>query len=248
MSTLRVEATEGIFGPTLQGEGINIGMPVSFVRFYGCDGTCSWCDTAFAVPILNNNTGKWEDLEPNEIVEQLDAIGCKNVVLSGGHPLIYQKKLDPLLQILREKGYFIQIETQGSIYPTWDMVKFVSFWSVSPKLPSAGVSMYNNWKAVGYFMDGIREDQVQFKFVISNPDDYQALKMRLKLYPKIKHLPVILQPEGFQLSNEFDLKTYCLALDVLQAEVVNDRYWDSFKTLRVLPQLHKVIWGRERKR
>ena len=34
-----------IFGPTVQGEGIDQGAVVTFVRFGGCDFKCSWCDT-----------------------------------------------------------------------------------------------------------------------------------------------------------------------------------------------------------
>ncbi len=33
-----------IFGPTIQGEGPWIGQKCIFVRFYGCDYKCSFCD------------------------------------------------------------------------------------------------------------------------------------------------------------------------------------------------------------
>ena len=38
-----------IFGPTIQGEGAEAGLPTHFVRFGGCDYRCSWCDTMYAV-------------------------------------------------------------------------------------------------------------------------------------------------------------------------------------------------------
>jgi 7-carboxy-7-deazaguanine synthase len=38
-----------IFGPTIQGEGVLIGLPTVFVRTGGCDYRCSWCDSLHAV-------------------------------------------------------------------------------------------------------------------------------------------------------------------------------------------------------
>ena len=38
-----------IFGPTVQGEGPDAGVPAYFVRFGGCDFRCSWCDSMHAV-------------------------------------------------------------------------------------------------------------------------------------------------------------------------------------------------------
>ncbi|TIU92326.1 MAG: 7-carboxy-7-deazaguanine synthase QueE, partial [Mesorhizobium sp.] len=38
-----------IFGPTIQGEGMLIGLPTVFVRTGGCDYRCSWCDSLHAV-------------------------------------------------------------------------------------------------------------------------------------------------------------------------------------------------------
>ena len=38
-----------IFGPTIQGEGAEAGLPTHFVRLGGCDYRCSWCDTMYAV-------------------------------------------------------------------------------------------------------------------------------------------------------------------------------------------------------
>lgn len=36
-----------MFGPTIQGEGAVIGVKTMFVRTYGCDYRCGWCDSAF---------------------------------------------------------------------------------------------------------------------------------------------------------------------------------------------------------
>ena len=253
--TLRIERTEGVYGPTIQGEGVNAGMPITFVRFYGCDFHCSWCDTPFAVPLLNNNTGVYDELTIDEIWNRINAIGCKNVVLSGGHPLIYGKKLIPLAEKLKEEDCFIQVETQGSIVPPKLLMPFVDFWSISPKLPSAGDMMYKNWKAVPYFIEYFAWhlnpiEAVQLKFVISDQLDYRWLKATLDGYqPSIANLPIALQPEGQELQENFNIHEYTRAIEKLVKYVGNDLdYWQKFRCIRVLPQLHKIIWQKERKR
>ena len=34
---------------SVQGEGIQIGLPTIFLRLFGCDLRCMWCDTMYAV-------------------------------------------------------------------------------------------------------------------------------------------------------------------------------------------------------
>lgn len=246
---LRLEKTEGVFGPTIQGEGVKIGAPVTFVRLYGCDGDCTWCDTPHAVPILNKNTGIFDEVEPEEIFKRIEKIGCKGVVISGGNPLIFGDKLTPLIQRLSFGGYYTQIETQGSIMAHPDMLMTNVFWSVSPKLPSAGNRMFTKqWKAVHHFLSAVPKDNSQFKFVVADDVDYSALKERLETYPLIVYRNVILQPEGLQ-NADYSLGNYSLALQRLCDRVSRDTvYWSYYKSLRVLPQLHKIIWQREKQR
>jgi len=245
---IRLEKTEGVFGPTTQGEGINIGMPVTFVRIYGCDFRCKWCDTSYSLgPDMG---GEYETLDELEIMSIIRKIGCKNIVISGGNPLIFQAKLEPLLDKLYVDNYFVQVETQGSIKPTDDMLRTVTFWSLSPKLPSAGFQEWHNWKAVKYFLDTIEPRSIQFKFVISNEEDYDALKIRLLRFPDMERRPVILQPEGMQLNDKgFDLSVYSDSLRQLCDRVNGDlNYWSRYQDVRVLPQLHKIAWGLQRQK
>lgn len=60
----RIRVSE-IFGPTIQGEGILIGLPTVFVRTGGCDYRCSWCDTLHAVD--SDYRDQWQPMSVDEI-------------------------------------------------------------------------------------------------------------------------------------------------------------------------------------
>ena len=249
---LRLEKTEGVFGPTIQGEGMNIGMPVSFVRFYGCDFRCSWCDTPFALG--KDMGGSFDEVAAEDILARLDYRGVRSVVLSGGNPLIQPKQeFERFLRLLSDANYYIQVETQGSITPTSAAVEMVDFWSLSPKLPSAGKRESENWDAVQWFITHISLNmphRLQLKFVISTLADYTYVKNRLTtdLSRARFDVPIILQPEGMQLE-KFDIVDYQNRLSELCHLVGSDQFfWYDYQTVRVLPQLHKVIWGVERRR
>lgn len=250
---LRIEKSEGVYGPTIQGEGVNTGINVSFIRLYGCDFRCNWCDTPFSLgPDMG---GEYEELTAEEVFERVKAIKSTNVVISGGNPLIQGKQLDPLLQLLHANNYYMQIETQGSIKPTDVAMEVVDFWSLSPKLPSAGEMESENWKAVSYVMDSVGQHpnpniDMQLKFVISDRQDYRYLKERLTELQVITNLwmPVILQPEGQQNTiGDFDYNLYSIWYKQIFHWTAEDYdYWKNID-IRVLPQMHKLIWQKERK-
>lgn len=107
---------------TIQGEGYNTGRAAYFVRLGGCDVGCVWCDVKES----------WDvDAHPRlavaGIVEAVTAHPGRNVVVTGGEPLMHD--LGPLTQALHAAGCQTWIETSGA-YPLsgeWDWI------CVSPK-------------------------------------------------------------------------------------------------------------------
>lgn len=251
MRPIRLEKSEGVYGPTIQGEGINTGQVVSFVRLYGCDFRCNWCDTPFSLG--KDKGGAYEEVHAIEIIQRLDDIGCKNVVLSGGNPLAQGPNLEPLIEMLADNWYWVQVETQGSIIPQKSAARYVDFWSLSPKLPSAGKVESENWNAVPWFLQrytSLPIDSLQLKFVVSNREDYEYMKAQLTKLEglHVKQVPIILQPEGMQ-NDGFDLSLYTKRVGDLLDTVHSDRdYWKPFECVRVLPQLHKMVFGAQTRR
>ena len=109
---------------SIQGEGPQIGMPALFIRLAGCNLDCSYCDSKYA------KEGK-TNLPALIVNETLNGHQCKNVVITGGEPMI-QHDLLTLLKLIRNKGGIPYVETNGTIFDSM-IIGFANF-IVSPKL------------------------------------------------------------------------------------------------------------------
>lgn len=221
---------------SVQGEGSLMGVPTTFVRFFACNLRCSWCDTKYSWSVREGGT--WETLPPAAVAERIEALGARHVVLTGGEPTL-QRELATLAELLKRQGQHLTVETNTTIFPE-PVVPLIDLWSLSPKLKSAGES-YLRYSIIERFLEGLRPDQQQWKFVVRHDADEEQLRALLLRYPAFaeRRLPIILQPEG-----DSALPDYPAALEHL-AERVRDPFWNDY-FVRVLPQLHVIIWGRRR--
>jgi len=89
---------------SIQGEGFWTGLPVTFIRFAGCNLSCSFCDTDFSIR---------EKLAPEEIADRVSGFSARTLIFTGGEPLIHP--LADLVKILKIEGFKIHVETNGSI-------------------------------------------------------------------------------------------------------------------------------------
>ena len=106
---------------SLQGEGRNSGRPCVFVRFAGCNLKCPWCDT---------NVTKRFSLTLDELVAEVKGFKAKSVILTGGEPTLV-KEMPELVAALKKDGYWIGVETNGTIAADW--LGFVDYVACSPK-------------------------------------------------------------------------------------------------------------------
>ncbi len=108
---------------SVQGEGVNAGLPSVFLRLAVCNLQCSWCDTKY--------TWDWKQYDYNkevhkmnaeQIKEQILKYGCRHIVITGGEPMLQQEELAGLLVSLKKVGFEAEIETNGTILPNDSMV------------------------------------------------------------------------------------------------------------------------------
>jgi 7-carboxy-7-deazaguanine synthase len=199
---------------SIQGEGLQVGVPTIFLRLFGCSLRCSWCDSMYAV----EGDDYSEDTVDN-ILSSIEEIRCKNICITGGEPLDQQEGLVCLADQLLKKDYKILLETAGYISPMPIFEDPSVLISMDCKCPGSGMVKKTNFSILRSL--GLKD---QIKFVIKDLTDYEyARNVVLKNNFSAK---VIFQPVyGSSLKNLADL-TLKDNLDV-----------------RVIPQIHKLIWG-----
>lgn len=195
---------------SIQGEGLLIGQPTTFIRTTGCNLRCNWCDTAYAY-----EDGKMMTVD--EILKEVKAYPTKHVCVTGGEPLM-QSNINFLLRKLLEKGYYVSIETNGSLnirnLPNTPRLII----NLDIKCPSSGMHERMFFPNIKWL-----DDTDQLKLVIADELDYGYAKDILRKYaPRCN---IVFQPVGGT------------NVRMIADNVLRDRL-----QVRVLPQLHKMIW------
>ena len=92
---------------SVQGEGTWTGTPAVFVRLAGCNLSCAFCDTDYALRFFAPVEG---------VVARVRAEGgdCPMVILTGGEPLA-QAETPALIAALRADGRRVHIESNGTL-------------------------------------------------------------------------------------------------------------------------------------
>jgi 7-carboxy-7-deazaguanine synthase len=108
---------------SIEGEGLRVGQPTTFVRLAHCNLRCAFCDTDF---------DSYTQMGVAEVVAQVQHHPAEWVCLTGGEPL--GQNLEPLSRQLREAGYRLHIETNGTVSPDPRLFALIEHWTVSPKV------------------------------------------------------------------------------------------------------------------
>ena len=88
---------------SLQGEGYHTGTPAIFVRFSGCNLSCTFCDTQHEEGIM---------MTDEEIIAEVRRYPAVTVILTGGEPSLWID--DDFIDRLHEVGKYVCIETNGT--------------------------------------------------------------------------------------------------------------------------------------
>ena len=157
----------------IQGEGRHAGRPSVFVRTSLCNLSCSWCDTPYT----------WDkkrfDVEaesvmilPQEVADEVLKHRCQNVVFTGGEPLVQNKELALVMEILcaQENDWWFEVETNGTLIPCPFFDRLISQYTVSLKLTNSGDPLRKRIisRAIRFFSES---SKAVFKFVLCEPKD-----------------------------------------------------------------------------
>jgi len=204
---------------SIEGEGIEVGRPEIFIRLSRCNLRCKWCDTKYT----------WENGEEKsaeEIIKEVSKYPCKNISITGGEPLLQREELFELIQQLKKMNYWIQINTNGTIFDE-ENFRLVDLVTMDCKCPNS--EMKSDLDVLKRTKE-LFNPKTQFKFVISHEEDYEyAKKVVTSLLSDASY--VIFQPEWNK--RKFTRKL----VDLVKKDSLN---------ARVILQQQKVIWGEKR--
>lgn len=207
---------------SLQGESTWSGLACTFVRLTGCPLRCVWCDTAYAFE-------GGERMTIREIVAQVREIGTNLVEVTGGEPLAH-KNAFLLTDRLLDEGFTVLVETSGAfdVSPLDTRVHKI----MDLKCPGSGEVERNRWDNLKSLTS---RDEV--KFVVRDRTDYEWMRK------------VVTERGLDDRVRAGDLNALLVSpvwgdidLEELAGWILEDQL-----PLRMQMQLHKQIWGPDKK-
>lgn len=188
-----------MFSDTLQGEGINIGTPATFIRMQHCTLKCSWCDSLEVWPYGNEYTFDeiFDLFVKNNLIEKYKS-HQQHIVLTGGSPLKQGARLASFIIKFKEKfGFnpYYEVENECVLRPQSVLQDDVSCWNNSPKLSNSGMKERARIKPdIISFTSTLKNSW--FKFVVQNENDWVEIERDFLPYIIRGREQIILMPEG----------------------------------------------------
>lgn len=208
---------------SINGEGAHAGELAAFIRFRGCNLSCSYCDTCWA----NCETAPAEYEAPEELAEWVREQGINNVTLTGGEPLLH-KECIRTAELLIEQGCRVEIETNGSIHlERLAASERRPVFTMDYKLPSSGMEQFmcrDNFRLLG------KHDTV--KFVSGTLEDLERAAEVIGEYGLIQRCHVYISPVFGEIE---------------PADIVAFMEERRLNGVRLQLQLHKFIWEPSRR-
>lgn len=209
---------------SLQGETSCSGLRFAFIRLTGCNLRCTYCDSAYAFKGGRRMTIK-------EVLKAIHPYGVRHTLITGGEPLL-QRQTPELARALSDTGYTVSIETHGevSIEPVAAFTRVVmDIKTPSSKMCRGGYEQNFPWL----------KDDDEVKFVIASEEDY-FWSRELILSGRIPCREILLSPAVPALGSPGSFSG--VAPRWLAERILEDRL-----PVRMQLQLHKQLWGPDRK-
>ena len=208
---------------SLQGEGKRCGRPATFLRLRRCNLACSWCDQKETWDPEDEGYYSYEVMPLWDIREKILDYNDGLLVITGGEPLIWQKKLRRLVDSM-PGDIDIEIETNGTIIPK-DLGLTRADFNISPKLVHSNNGTRNTDMKLE-FLDFCRRNKAVLKYVVSTPEDFDEIDWCIKNW-RVDNRNVFIMPEGV------DRESVCDKLPWL-FEACNERGYNLTTRLHVL--------------
>lgn len=210
---------------SIQGEGIYLGEHQIFVRSFGCNLDCKYCDTKLR---------HFKEYEPQELFEEIRNRhnGSHSIAFTGGEPLLQKDFLKEVLDLTDGSGFINYLETNGTLPGSLeDVIDNLDIIAMDLKFASSG-GADNQWDNHRDFLKIASRKEVFLKAVICESTQREDLVEAISLINSVNRTTIlVLQPNSFEYNNRLqakleDFKTMC---------------GDNRVTACIIPQMHKIV-------
>ncbi len=210
---------------SVQGEGIYLGEEQLFVRFFGCNIDCKFCDT---------KTEGFNEYEPEQLLKELNKFSNSyhSISFTGGEPLLQKDFLKTAMGLTKKSGFKNYLETNGILHKELEeVIDSTDIVAMDIKLPSS-TGRRSYWQEHLEFLKVASRKEVFLKIVVCHSTKEEDLRLSLDLIKQVNSaLILVLQPNSFE--EDADLK----------AKLMNFKeICEKEKILGcVIPQVHKIL-------
>jgi len=212
---------------SLQGESTHAGLPCVFVRLTGCNLRCAWCDSEYTF------TGGHK-MSPEEVLIEVERLSPNGglVEITGGEPMLQEREVVPLMQLLLQANYTVLLETSGE--RPLDKVPPKVIKIVDVKCPHSGEP--DTFRIEN--MDALQPHD-ELKFVLSTRSDYEFARDFTAKHTLSSRVNAVLFSPAFRkdASGRRDA-AHCL----LNPQELAEWMLADNVNARLGLQLHKFIW------
>jgi 7-carboxy-7-deazaguanine synthase len=248
MSQIALAISEQFF--SIQGEGRFTGVPALFLRLKGCNLSCGGPSTIKSKTLENGATWRCDTIEVwttgktqsiQSLLDQWESSGWidqlkkgSHLVITGGEPLLQSEGIVGLIAQLSTRFALrptIEIETNGTIPVIAALSQPHIHFNISPKLKNSGLSIQNRIHKMA-LKSLMQQVNILFKFVVSNPEDWEEIVDDFVTPFKIPLTTIMLMPGA-------DTRDTLNALLPLIGKLAKS------KNVRCSTRLHIHVWNQK---
>lgn len=215
---------------SFQGEGLFAGQRNIFIRFYGCNLRCSYCDE-----VKKSYSNLTVDELWNKINRIYNKTKIRTISLTGGEPLIYSDFIAEFITGHKNKKFNYLLETNSTLVDEFLKIRnLIDIVSCDIKLPQyCGVELWDKHiKFLNLSVNKTVYVKVVFGTDVILKDFIKAVECVCRVDKKI---PFFIQP----LSSDIDKKNL-----LKKAEKIYELATDKLSDVRFFPQIHKIVGWR----
>ena len=210
---------------SVQGEGLYVGEKQIFVRFFGCNLTCKYCDTKLT---------HFKEYDPKELFDEIKVYkdNYHSISFTGGEPLLHNEFLKEVLKLTKASGFRNYLETNGTLPGELEnVIEHIDIVAMDVKLPSS-TGMGDFWETHERFLRIASRKEVFIKAIICSSTKEEDLRLIFEMIKNVnKAVMLVLQPNALE-------KDELLAGKL--EDFRNICFQEKISTC-IIPQIHKIM-------